>query len=93
MRKYKQKELLSQVLEDIVCDICGKSCKGGSDLYEFSKFEATWGYGSHKDTEQWGGEFCEECSDKIKGFIESLGGKLRVISNYDYLKGGLDAKI
>ena len=86
MRKYKQKELLSEVLEDIICDICGKSCRGGSDLYEFSTFSASWGYGSRKDCDTWKCDICEECSDKIKLYIESLGGKLQIINDYDYLE-------
>ena len=85
MRKYKQKELLSEVLEDVICDICGKSCKINlSALYEFSILKATWGYGSHKDCTQWDGEFCEECSGKLKIYIESLGGNLRIANDYDY---------
>ena len=66
-------------LEDIICDICGKSCRDKYDMnYEFSELSASWGYGSHRDTEQWNVEFCEDCSNKIKEFIESLGGKLKI---------------
>ena len=67
-------------IEDILCDICGKSCKdNSSNLYEFLTLHASWGYGSHRDCTTWDGEICESCSDKIKLFIESLGGRLKII--------------
>lgn len=77
MRKIRKITKEIEEVEDIICDICGKSCRDKYDMnYEYSTLSASWGYGSHKDTEQWQGDFCENCSDKIKEFIESLGGKL-----------------
>jgi len=79
MRKIKKATREIEELEDIICDICGKSCKDDLNMnYEFSTLSASWGYGSHADTTQWYGEFCESCSGKIKEFIESLNGKLEV---------------
>ena len=79
MKKIKTTIKEIEEIEDVLCDICGKSCRDGYDMnYEFSTLSASWGYGSHKDSERWYGEFCESCSDKIKEFIESLGGKLEI---------------
>ena len=82
MRKIEKITREIEETKDILCDICGKSCSTNmSNLYEYSTLSVSWGYGSRKDTESWHGEFCESCSDKIREFIESLGGKLE-IANY-----------
>jgi hypothetical protein len=62
---------------DIICDMCGKSCKGEMN-YEVATLEAYWGYSSKKDLDKWECHLCESCADKVKGFIESQGGKVRV---------------
>lgn len=78
----KRIELITEEHEkivDVLCDICGKSCKDEYDMnYEYSQLIACWGYGSRKDTESWNFNFCEECSDKIRDFIKSLGSKFEV---------------
>ena len=79
MKKYRQEQILSKVLEDIFCDICKKSCRDSMDMnYEFLMVRAIWGYGSRKDGDTWNGDYCEECSNKIKKFIESLGGEINI---------------
>jgi hypothetical protein len=75
VRKYKKK--LKPQLADIVCDICGKSCLSECSLEdpamaEWAMLEATWGYCSHKDGEQYKCEMCEKCFDKVRAFIESM---------------------
>lgn len=76
MRKFRK--ALSKVLDDIVCDICGKSCIdpvcGQSDpqMAEYAVLEASWGYCSRKDEEQYRCEMCEDCFDKLKIHLESL---------------------
>ena len=80
MRKIKKVSREIDEIEDIFCDICCKSCRDAFfDMnYEFSTLSASWGYSSHKDGTNWSGTFCENCSNKIKEFIESLGGTLEV---------------
>jgi len=79
MKIYKEKRIKGEVLVDITCDRCGKSCRDGIDLnFEFATFSATWGYGSKRDTEQWECYLCEECAVKIRDFIESNGGKIAI---------------
>lgn len=69
----------TEVVVDILCDCCGKSCKvyegvidnpGRIDVgersfdFEFMKMEATWGYHSDKDTQKWSAQICEKCVDE-----------------------------
>jgi len=64
---------------DIICDSCGKSCgvpinvpKNGEEpclSFEYMTLKAHWGYGSHKDLENYEAHLCEECVDKKLNFI------------------------
>ena len=61
--------------------MCGRSCLDrGKINFELSRLTANWGFYSNKDTEQWECDICENCSDKIKEYIESLGGEIKVTS-------------
>lgn len=75
----------SEVIIDIICDCCGKSCKvdeGVIDndvrvdndekhyLFEFMKMEANWGYYSGKDLQQWEAQICEKCVDEKFPFVK-----------------------
>ena len=42
------KEVVGKKLDEVLCDICGKSCKKTCDN-EFASLTATWGYDSKKD--------------------------------------------
>jgi len=44
--------------------------------YEMLCLQGTWGYGSRKDGAIWNCDICEDCADKVKQFIESIGGKI-----------------
>jgi hypothetical protein len=74
MRKYKK--VLKNDLEDVLCDICGKSCLDARYpdplMAEFATLEANWGYLSKKDGEQLSLEMCESCFDKVKSHIDSM---------------------
>tara|TARA_Y100000310_G_C20313943_1_gene637521 strand:+ start:404 stop:655 length:252 start_codon:yes stop_codon:yes gene_type:complete len=61
---------------DCECDVCGKKCKSEYGI-ERGVLSADWGYGSNKDGERHECHLCEECYDKVKEFIEGLGGKVR----------------
>lgn len=75
----------SEVVTDITCDCCGKSCKvyegkiendmrvdNGEMFYKFEylKLETHWGYRSGKDTEKWSAQICEKCVDEKLSFIK-----------------------
>jgi hypothetical protein len=75
MRKYKK--VLKDELDDVVCDICNKSCIVDGCVQdplmaEFAVLEASWGYCSKKDETQKRLEICEICYDKVISFIESI---------------------
>lgn len=77
MRKYRK--VLKDQLEDIVCDVCGRSClsdcsraMGGGTAVEYATLEAAWGYCSKKDGDRYSCEICEECFDRVRAFIDSI---------------------
>lgn len=77
MRKFRK--ALKDELEDVVCDVCGRSCSsdcsaamGGGSAAEYATLEAAWGYCSRKDEERYLCEMCEDCFDRVRGFIDSI---------------------
>jgi len=77
MKVYKLKNVKSRALDDIVCDMCGKSCFDCDKMnIEKSHLSASWGYNSKKDGITWQADFCEVCSDKINDFIIKNGGHI-----------------
>lgn len=55
-----------EVVDDIICNRCGKSCETALEgLYEAAELIADWGYGSSKDGERSKAHLCEECFDGI----------------------------
>ena len=77
------KEVLTDKVVDVICDICSKSCKDSEDMnLEYAEIHIPgggWGYDSGKDGEDHKCQMCEGCYDKVRNFIENdLGGKIRV---------------
>lgn len=75
MRKFRKK--LKPELADIICDICGDSCLSKCSMEdpamaEWALLEASWGYCSGKDGEQYKCEMCERCFNKVRAFINSM---------------------
>ena len=68
----KHVEKFTRVLDNIICDICGNSCKinNGFEDYEFARLYAQWGYNSKKDGRDYKIDLCEECFDKTIEFLE-----------------------
>lgn len=57
--EIKEKVLLvTEVVSNIVCNICGNSCPDN-----FAELKAEWGYNSQKDLEIHLAHICEECYD------------------------------
>ncbi len=65
---------------EIICDLCNKSISDDCD-FEFAELKATWGYDSRKDCEAHTCHMCEDCYDKIRVYIHSIGGVVHV-ENY-----------
>jgi len=85
MEKKEIQDRKQEVVTDIICDCCGKSCKVNEDkinndlkadngepyfIFEFMKLEAVWGYYSNKDTEKWTAHICEKCVDEKFPFVK-----------------------
>lgn len=64
-----------EVIKDIRCDACGKSCWGGMN-FEYALLRARWGYDSRKDDTTYEARFCENCFDDIEAFVKSKGGNI-----------------
>lgn len=72
-------KLKTQVVTDILCDICGASCKVSEGIcdndlridhgevhreFEYMHLKAIWGYRTKKDNEKWTAYVCEKCVDE-----------------------------
>jgi hypothetical protein len=85
-----EEEIPTMKVVDVICDICGKSCKAAENCFgnptncsiEYAEIlipGGGWGYDSRKDGENHECHMCETCYDKVRSFIENeLGGKIRV---------------
>lgn len=74
--KYKESAVTTMVVDDVLCNRCGKSCLSEINIYERLHFEETWGYGSNKDMEKWTGDLCESCADAFEKWLNEFGGKI-----------------
>jgi len=60
-----------EVLEDIICDSCGESCKvyeskqDWEAVFDYARLSANWGYCSGRDTERHSADICVKCFDNI----------------------------
>jgi hypothetical protein len=72
MKKIGQKTI--EVIDDVVCDICEKSCKDHIDNMESASLNAYWGYSSKKDGQNYDIDLCENCFDKTLEFLSKLKG-------------------
>lgn len=76
MRVFEKENKAVDVMSDVICDCCGKSCKVFIDQkhtvvnFECMTLKANWGYGSGKDMERWTAQICEKCVDEKFGFIK-----------------------
>lgn len=71
MRKTKKIQKEVEVIEDYICNKCGKSTKEQScGNYECANLTAYWGYGSKRDGQEHEAHLCEKCYDEfIKSFV------------------------
>jgi hypothetical protein len=69
MIKTNSKKVEVDVLEDVICDSCGNSCRN-SNNFEYMTLNNYWGYGSNKDGEMWEAHVCEKCVDEKFKFIK-----------------------
>lgn len=74
MKKTETRTEEVQVLTEVICDCCGKSCrvKGFTEedyQFVFMEIEQHWGFFSDKDLEKWTAQICEPCVNEKMGFI------------------------
>lgn len=74
MKKIAQKTI--EIIDDVECDICGKTCKDHIDNIESATLSAYWGYSSKKDGQSFEVDICENCFDKTLEFLAKLKGKI-----------------
>lgn len=70
MRRFVTKP--KNVLDDIICDVCSRSCKTPLADFEHATVSADWGYSSRKDGQQTRIDLCESCFDTIINHIYTL---------------------
>ena len=91
--EIKQTQKINQeIISDIICDSCGKSCKVDEFVidnpqredfgqmcysFEYMKLEANWGYHSGKDLTNMKAHLCEKCVDEKLTFIKFKDSKIK----------------
>jgi uncharacterized cysteine cluster protein YcgN (CxxCxxCC family) len=70
MKKYEI--IPTTALTDVLCDICGTSCKTQLNDFEYAELSATWGYCSSKDGESHTTLMCENCFDRVVEHIRYM---------------------
>jgi len=88
MFRYKKK--MVDVVEDVLCDVCGTSTKrsidryasklsSGTDQCEYAELKADWGYCSEgRDGECYKIHFCQACYEKMLKSMKIDEKKIRV---------------
>jgi len=62
----EKKQITEEVIIDVICDFCGKSCKAIYN-FEYAKIQFDWGYGTKFDGDTGSYHMCEKCFEKLKG--------------------------
>jgi hypothetical protein len=68
MKKKEIKAIDQEVVTDVICDSCGKSCLTEYGP-EYMTLQANWGFMSNHDLETWEAHVCGECVDSKFSFI------------------------
>ena len=71
MRTYKTEP--KKVVDEILCDCCGKSCTITEPVieHEYASIEAIWGYFSNQDGNQYNLDICEDCFNEVLELIKN----------------------
>ena len=69
----KTLQVEQEVEDDVICDICHKSCKPDKEdqFYsaEYMELYANWGYNTQSDMERWTAHVCYSC---VREHLEKL---------------------
>ena len=69
MKLIEKKLVETDIVSDIICDICGGTCNTEYG-HEFMQLSANWGFMSNKDLEEWTAQICEKCVDDKFSFVK-----------------------
>ena len=71
MKTFRAELQEVNVVEGVICNKCGKSCKDETTgLLEYVELAVAWGYGSSKDGTSHESHLCETCyGELIKTFV------------------------
>jgi len=85
------KEQLRRVVDDVSCDICGKSTTNNTNIGpDYATLESCWGYGSKHDGSKYDIELCENCFFEVLDFIKQKRKEVLGPFNYPYDKDPLE---
>ena len=88
MKVFGQK--MRETVVDLICDRCKKSCLVGKEWgiinLSYAELNATWPFGSPKDTERHQLHMCEKCYDWLRKILKDRHVDIRV-TQYDLLDG------
>jgi hypothetical protein len=85
------KEQRRRVVDDVSCDICGKSTTNNTNVGpDYATLESCWGYGSKHDGSKYDIELCETCFFEVLDFIKDKRRKVLGPFNYPYENDPLD---
>lgn len=83
MKTYKEK--IRRVIDDVHCDVCGKSTTHNINVGpDYATLESCWGYGSNHDGTKYNIEFCESCFFDVLNFIKEKRKHILGPFNYPY---------
>ena len=81
MRTYKEE--IRKVLDDVSCDICGKSTTNYPDVGpDYATLESYWGYGSQKDGSKYEVHLCESCFNDVIDLLKET--RKRILGPFSY---------
>lgn len=69
----ERRSVEQEVILDVLCDNCGKSCKVHCGNFEYATIQADWGYESCADGNRYFAHICQDC-------FRSLNVKVPLIS-------------
>jgi hypothetical protein len=79
------KEQRRRVVDDVSCDICGKSTTNNTNVGpDYATLESCWGYGSKHDGSKYDIELCETCFFEVLNFIKDKRRKILGPFNFPY---------
>ena len=69
MRTFKEE--IRKVLDDVSCDVCGKSTTNYPDVGpDYATLESCWGYGSKNDGSRFEVDLCESCFNDVINLLK-----------------------